>query len=317
MGESLSLKTALRGVVSAALGVFFAACGAGSPSYPSWYLKNEADSKYLYGVGEAEGLRAAKSAALNDLATKISLKLDSDLSIQKEQTNANLSSKTASNVEISVRDIELDAVEYPFVEEVGGVFFAQARLEKSKLLNKLSSELDAQTTQISGILNDIKAAKCTTISPKQKHKLANLYSEADYKSQQIRALGGAVRQSQLLGGVSSMLTFSPEASYTTLARGGGSEDYRAIDGALMGEFARFFSIVAANSGIFSIQNEYEVEKLSNKTSVKLGVSVKDCLGVAVFSESLEAAQDSRDLKPTISRLRAQLYKKLDSWVKSD
>ncbi|RAX53815.1 hypothetical protein CCY99_05380 [Helicobacter sp. 16-1353] len=294
---------------------FFIAC-SGTISYPDWYLKSQSDSRYLYGVGEADSLQDAKLAALNDLASKISLNIESNINIQKEQIDSKVTSKINNNVGINVSDIELDSVEHPIIEEIDGLFFVQARVEKVKIINKLNSDIDSSAIKINSILSDIKNSKCSTMSPKHREKLLELLALSDYKSQQISSLNGVVRQKQLLDNVANMLLHPPRAYYISFAKGGNSNDYKLVDNALMNEYNKFFSISSKDSDIYYIENRYDIHKTNTQVTIALDSSIKDCNDNVVFNTTLEVVQDVKDksIAIAINRLKAQLYKKIYSWI---
>lgn len=301
------------------LGVFFAACGGKSSlAYPDWYVKPEKNAKYLYGVGEAETLQGAKSAALNDLASSIALQLDSDISLQKERINDDFTSSALSNISISVRDMGLESVEYPLIEKVDGAVFVQARLEKSKVVKRLNDELAAQMTELESVIGQVGASRCPTISPKHKNSLAASLHGADFKARLVRAFGGAPKNAQLVDEARVLLAQPSKASYAAFASGGSSGDYMLVDSALMSEFGKFFSVIAEDSGIYRLENTYAIYKDNEKVSIQLRADIRDCTGSVVFSNMFESTQkfSPTAVKSAVDRLRAQLFKKLDSWAKS-
>lgn len=296
-------------------GILFIACGGANINYPNWYLKSNQDSKYLYGVGEADTLQGAKSAALSDLASKISLNIESSLNIQKEQIDSKITSKVNNNVDINVSDIELDSIEHPIIDEIDGLFFVQARIEKVKIINKLNGDIDSNAIKINTILNDIKNSKCSTMSPKHRSNLLTLLAQSNYKSQQITALGGIIKQRQLLENVNNMLVHSPIAYYASFAKGGKSDDYKFVDNALINEYSKFFNIDTKASDIYYIENRYDISRTNAQIKISLNASIKDCNANAIFNTTLEA-QDSNDksISDAINRLKVQLYKKIYSWI---
>lgn len=292
--------------------LFFIACSGSSVAYPNWYLDSSTDNKYLYGVGEAENLTSAKLAALNDMASKISLNIQSNLNIRKEQIDSKVSSSFNNDIGINVNDIELDSVEYPLIEEVEGLFFVQARLLKSKVINKLNSDISSYSIDMINILNDIKNSKCSTMNPKHRFHLLNLSNNADHKSKQIVSLNGIVKQKQLLQSVKTMLESPPSAYYVSFASGGSSSSYTLVDNALINEYSKFFSIQPKSFDIYYIENTYNI----NNNRILLNASIMDCNNNAIFSISLESSNDEKESNwhsNAIKRLQAQIYKKMLSW----
>lgn len=291
--------------------MLFVSCA--SVSYPDWYLQHTKDTIYLYGIGEGKSVQSAKLEALNDLASQISINVESHLKIRKEQTNTDdinsFHSNVVSEIGTNISDIELDSLEYPFIEERNGVFFVQARIQKAKIIDKLNSDIESYTIKVNEILSDMKNTKCATLSPKHKNKLAYFYDMMNYKIQQIYSLDGRVEQEKLANHLKSILQTTPKAYYISFANGGRSADYQAVDNALLSEYSKFFQIDSKNLEIFYIENQYKINR--TKDTISLSVSIKDCNNNTIFDISLES-KDSNITNAT-NRLKVQLYKKLHSW----
>ena len=294
--------------------LFFVSCSG--VVYPSWYLSNNEDSSYLYGVGSSNNLVDAKFEALNDIASQISLSIESDVNIAKEQHNEDFSSAISSNIGINISDIELDSLEYPRIEEIDEVFFTQARIKKTIIIAKLNANIDGYASDIKAILNAIKSSNCKTLSPKHKHDLSSLMSRINLYAKQIKSLGGVVSNQKLISAVNEILQNRPIAYYFSFAQGGRSDDYTLIEESLLSEYGKFFDIGSKDSSIYHIENRYEVARTMDRVSIKLHASIKDCGNNVIFNTSIESSQDSSDLAPVIDRLKAQLYKKIQAWIES-
>ncbi len=300
------------------IAILFSACGVSGISYPLWYAQNNEDSRYLYGVGQADDLQSAKLMALNDLALQISMNIESSLNIHKQQIDSNISSKISNDIGISVNDIELDSVEYPLIENIDGVFFIQARMEKAKFISKLNSNVNTSLVAIKGLLGDIKTLNCNTISPKDKYKLQNLVNNVIWKNQQITSLGGKVKQSNLINVAQTIVSTPSSAYYVSFAHGGDSKDYQLIDNGLISEYTKFFSIVPKDTSAFYIENVYSVLKRDSTIQVKLVANIKDCNGSAIFSANVESSTNANQtMSDVVTRLKAQLYKKINTWVTTE
>ncbi|RDU57317.1 LPP20 family lipoprotein [Helicobacter sp. MIT 99-5507] len=293
---------------------FFIISCSSVTQYPSWYLSTNKDSSYLYGVGSSNNLQDAKFEALNDIASQISLSIESDINISKEQKNENLSNVINSNIGVNVGDIELDSLEYPLVEEIDKVFFVQARIKKDIIISKLNSNINFYVTDINNILNSIKSSMCRTLSPKHKHNLSLFMSKIDLYSKQIKALGGVVSNQALIDSVNQVLQNQPTAYYASFVQGGKGDDYSLIEASLLNEYNKFFDIQSKDSKIYYIENRYNITRTISSVGIKFYSNIKDCSNNIIFSTSIDV--DSKDINLAIDRFKAQLYKKIQTWVES-
>lgn len=293
---------------------FFIISCSSVTQYPSWYLSTNKDSSYLYGVGSSNNLQDAKFEALNDIASQISLSIESDINISKEQKNENLSNVINSNIGVNVGDIELDNLEYPLVEEINKVFFVQARIKKDIIISKLNSNINFYVTDINNILNSIKSSMCRTLSPKHKHNLSLFMSKIDLYSKQIKALGGVVSNQALIDSVNQVLQNQPTAYYASFVQGGKGDDYSLIEASLLNEYNKFFDIQSKDSKIYYIENRYNITRTISSVGIKFYSNIKDCSNNIIFSTSIDV--DSKDINLAIDRFKAQLYKKIQTWVES-
>lgn len=297
----------------ALLGIFISSCSY-NIEYPDWYLIGNEDSSYLYGVGSSNNLQDAKFEALNDIASQISLSIESDTNILKEQNNEHFTNIVSSNIGINVSDIELSSLEYSKIDKVDDIFFVQAKIKKEVVISKLNSNINTYITDINDILNSIKNSKCETLSPRHKYKLSLFMSKINLYVKQIKALGGNITNQSLVDNVNKLLQNQPLAYYVSFAKGGSSSDYSLIQTSITNEYNKFFSIQKSNPNIYYIENRYNVSRSINKLTVSLYTSIKDCNNNTIFNTSIESSQSSRDINIVLDRLKAQLYKKINSWV---
>lgn len=298
----------------AGIALLFSACDYNA-DYPEWYLSGDEDSAYLYGVGEGDTLREAKSMALNDLSSQISTRIESAVSIEQSQIDDRQSSKADARIDMSVLDIQLDSIEYIAQEKIEGRFYIKARIEKAKIISQINSEIDNINIEVNAILGDIKAMKCATISPQQKKTLRRLYNSALLKANQVYALDGTVNAQKTLDGVRKVVSQSSRAYYTAFANGGKKGDYAKINNGLTAEYKKFFSLEIKGNDKFLIENEYGISiGKDSKIAITLIASIKDCVGNTIFDASI-VGKDST-YAGALNRVKAQLYKKLKVWQDS-
>ncbi|RDU65465.1 LPP20 family lipoprotein [Helicobacter sp. MIT 14-3879] len=277
--------------------------------YPEWYLNTPSNTNYIYGIGEGDNLKEAKIMAIEDIASKISLNIESSLEIEKKAIDSNISNKINSNIGISVDDIQLDNVEYINTEEINNRFFTQAKIKKELLTKKFNADIQKQIISIKNIINDIKTLGCNTYSPKEQYKLNELYSKANQKAKYILALEGNVVEKNILKNTKEILSQSSNAYYVSFAKNGNSNKYKDIDNALMSEYKKFFNITSKDETIYYIENIYYI----NNNELNLIINIKDCNGNVVFNTNLK--DKNKNLTSAINRIKAQLYKKLSTWIK--
>lgn len=288
------------------LGAIFSACG--EPKYPPWYLEKDADSAYLYGIGSGEDLEVAKKMALNDLSSQISLRVDSAVSIEQSQIDERQTQKANAKVDVSVLDIKLDSVEYVESEEIEGVFYVKARIEKAKIVREINSEIERLNIEVNAILGDVKAMKCASISPQHKFALNKLYAKLTHSAGQIYALDGKVRAQKTIDDLETLLS-SPSRAYYVAAAGRTNDDFTRINSGLNAEYRKFFSLEGVGDDKFVIENEYMTS--ADKRTITLSVRIKDCAGNAIFSDNFVGK--GVGYAEAVDRLRVQVYKKLKKW----
>ena len=317
MTKKLALKILpfLAQVAILGVALIFSACGGIGGNYPDWYLDNDEDSNYLYGVGDGETLSQAKSMALNDLSSQISTRIESAVTIEQSQIDERQSASASAKIGLSTLEIQLDSVEYVMQEEVEGRFFVKARIQKAKIINQINGDINNINIEVNSILGEIKSMKCATISPQNKRTLIRLYNNALQKANQIYALDGKVTSQKTLDGVRSVVSQPSRAYYSAFANGGKKGDYAKVNSGLTAEYKKFFSLEAQGKDKFVIENEYGISiGKDSLIRITLNASIKDCVGNTIFDVSL-VGKDST-YAGALNRLKAQLYKKLKAWQDS-
>lgn len=284
-----------------------------SISYPIWYFNVNDSVDELYGVGASKNLADAKALALSDLASKISLKLDSSLNVDISKKNDDVSKTFRNEIQIISENITLLGLEYSKIEESQGMFFAQVRILKSKLISKLQSSNDELSLQVRDILQSIKHSSCHSITPHQKRILIELLNNLVSNNLIITSLNGTINNRQVKT-LQEILQTPILASYTSNTQGVDSYEYGLIDAALLSEYAKFYSIVPRQEAVYNIVNNYKLTK-GNETDISLDIAIYDCNNNVIFSAHLKSS--SQDLNNAIKRISAQLYKKLKSSIYQD
>ena len=108
---------------------------------PSWYLNPTPNSTvFLYGVGEGKTLQEAKNHALNDMASRLSVSLNSTITQNKHLVvntlqNETYEKKMSQNITLKVKEIQFTNASIEQSQVVGNSFFVQMRVQKEELFN--------------------------------------------------------------------------------------------------------------------------------------------------------------------------------------
>lgn len=293
------------------VGAIFNACS----TYPKWYLNSDEDDRYIYGVGDGDSLNQAKTMALNDISSKVSVRIDSAVSVEQSQVDEKQSSSASAKIDLSVLEIQLDSVEYVMQEQIEGRFYIKARIEKSKLIAQINGEINNVNIEINSILGDIKTSKCATLSPQHKRTLVRLYNSALQKANQIYALDGKVTSKKTLDDVRKLVAQKPRAYYAPFANRGKQNEYAKINSGLQAEYKKFFSLEPKGNDKFALESEYGISiGKDSKIQITLNVNIKDCVGNTIFGEYMVGKDATSE--GALNRVKVQLYKKLKAWQDS-
>jgi len=155
----LNFKT----VIFTALFIFFSGCVGqknvpeASKGIPSWYLSPTPNSNtYLYGVGEGKNMQEAKNSALNDMASRLSVNIDSTINQNKQSISSSkinsYEKKLTQNINVEVKKINFTNAAIESSEVIGNSFFLLMRVNKEELFNNHLESFSLHQTQISNTL---------------------------------------------------------------------------------------------------------------------------------------------------------------------
>ena len=138
--------------------LFLTAC-MGSPSYPDWYKKlNQDTSRYAYGTGEGYDKEEAVIRALNVIASKISVSVEStstsNINITTEDGEESYHRNVNQNVVNYVEKVELSNYKVQKVEEIDDNKYAVlVRVDKELNANLLLSKIDEHIKEYNQLLS--------------------------------------------------------------------------------------------------------------------------------------------------------------------
>ncbi len=128
--------------------VIFGGCAVkNSNSLPSWYINPvENTAIFIYGVGEGGSLNEAKNSALNDMASRLNVSVNSSVNQFKqtiENTNKqdSFEKKISTNLNVEVKDIEFPNAQILNSEVVNSRYYVLAKVDKNELIKSYTTKL--------------------------------------------------------------------------------------------------------------------------------------------------------------------------------
>lgn len=128
---------------------------------PSWYLSPTPNSEtYLYGVGEGKTLQEAKNSALNDMASRLSVTLDSSINQYKQSVSFNTTQsyqkKITENINVEVKAINFTNASIEHSEVVANSFFVLAKVNRQELFNSYKNAFDLSESTVNSTVQNSK-----------------------------------------------------------------------------------------------------------------------------------------------------------------
>ena len=124
----------------------FVWCVASTP--PEWFLESSSEPSLLIGLGSGANLQDAKSNAINDLVTAISVSVDSDTALYQEREEQSFKTQAYNRVFLKVEDIELSSVRTLKSQVVQNVYFVKVGIEKDSLIRQFRSQIESSLTKL-------------------------------------------------------------------------------------------------------------------------------------------------------------------------
>ena len=124
----------------------FVWCVASTP--PEWFLESSSEPSLLIGLGSGANLQDAKSNAINDLVTAISVSVDSDTALYQEREEQSFKTQAYNRVFLKVEDIELSSVRTLKSQVVQNVYFVKVGIEKESLIRQFRSQIESSLTKL-------------------------------------------------------------------------------------------------------------------------------------------------------------------------
>lgn len=157
--------TKYRLLLSTALVVVLSGCMGGSAKLglssnnsgePSWYLNSKkSDNQYYYGVGEGSTKAEAKTEALRQIASEISVGISSSMEVNKNTSNGSYSKSVKQNTKATVKQIEFTNVEIIENVQQNNKIYTSLKVSKSRLFQAQKTILDKKFTTLNSIWSTI------------------------------------------------------------------------------------------------------------------------------------------------------------------
>lgn len=129
-----------------------------SNEIPSWYLNPTLNSDvYLYGVGEGKTLQEAKNSALNDIASRLSVTINSTINQYKQSVSYNNSlgsyqKNITENINVEVKAIKFTNATIEQSQAAANSIFVLMKVSKQELFNTYKTEFDLSENTINSTL---------------------------------------------------------------------------------------------------------------------------------------------------------------------
>ncbi|PAF44467.1 LPP20 family lipoprotein [Helicobacter sp. 11S02596-1] len=304
------IKNLIQKCLWGAFAIFLGACSSGiaggSVASPQWFLSAPKDGIYLYGNGSANSLEEAKKIALNDLASSIQVKINSNTAITNTQDDTKQSSSMSQNIQLSLSDLELQNIELKESAYQNNRYYAQVRVKKSILLQNLEHKYNALFGTLPAIV-----PQCASISLKDKNELEDLLARLGVLAQTILALKPNANLTSLTPYQKVLQANSPNPLVHLVFS---PTDDEALINSLSGEYAKFFKNTS-DKNTFVIKNKLTTQSVGNGIKITLEADFYDC-NQKLFLH-IEANETNETKEKAQNRLKVKLYKSLKEYGGGD
>ncbi len=271
-------------------------CVANEP--PKWFVQPHDNENVLVGFGSGSSLQDAKSNALSDLASTISVHVDSQTSLNQERNDIALKSFVSNQISLQVKDIELSNVEVLDLAVVGDVFFVKLGVKRLELIAQFQRQIQERLDAF-GLLD---LDGCQYLDPKTFFVFQEGIKELDRKVRILELLTHRNFIHSKLHDLFEILKKNTPKPLANLSFEGVDED---LKNSLMKEFLKFsnFSMQAISQA-----SSIKVIGSGRKNALKLRIVIMNCQEKILFQDAFTF--DAKSLK----RANFIIYKSLKKWV---
>jgi hypothetical protein len=130
--------------------LFFISCA--NPQPPKWLINPPKDNiLYFYAAGEGYTKKEAVKNALNDIASRINVKITSEFIINKGSYNNKIYNDTYQLIKAEVKNIHLN-YEILKTKKIDKKIYVLLRVDKEKLIISLKNDIDNEIKQLTSLL---------------------------------------------------------------------------------------------------------------------------------------------------------------------
>jgi len=127
--------------------IFFSACT--NPEPPKWYINTPKDNTlYFYASAEGYTKQEAIKQALNDIASRINVKISSNFVINKGIHNQKTYNEIYQQINTKISNISFNNYEIVKTEKNDEKYYVLIRVNKQKLINNLKTKIDLKFNQL-------------------------------------------------------------------------------------------------------------------------------------------------------------------------
>lgn len=285
--------------------IFLFSCSTIKP--PSWYGSINKDSSVLVGFGSGKNLQSAKSNALNDIISQISVDISSNLTISQQRHNENLNTNVSNNIALSTDSINLVDISYDKSEFSNGVYYVKAKISKKSLIKQLQTSFNDEYNA----LTKQNLNQCPALSIKEYVLLKQSIENLDKYSLFLSSLGVNVKDYSKLKNIYGKNSPLPQANIKFFGHSN-----EIIESALLKDLGEFYAFNSQASNSLNITISGSL--VNKQMKITADLRILDCRGNVVFATSAEHIDKRLDLDSALrfaaSRVSVQLYKHIKEWI---
>jgi hypothetical protein len=132
-----------------------------SGSIPTWYINSPKNSSiFLYGLGEGYSIREAKENALNDMASRLTVSIGSDIKTKVKVSHGSIngySKNIIKNIEVEVQKIKFTNAKVYKSKQVDDKFYIIMQIDKEQFLEHLLKEFKVLDERLTKRYNSLKS----------------------------------------------------------------------------------------------------------------------------------------------------------------
>jgi hypothetical protein len=156
---------------------------------PSWYIKPSSNNtNFLYGIGSASTLKDAKNEALNSMASRLSVSINSNVTtITKSSSSGSYNKSNVKKLQLDVEKIEFNNYKILKSKMVNNTYYVLLSVDRKELYKQTFDQLKELDRKIDNIYNQL-SNQSPLESLKVEEEFFILLQKADAKINNLVAL---------------------------------------------------------------------------------------------------------------------------------